>query len=272
MDRPSSAIRNGATAGNQRPPPAGGGPRFLGWLSLPFLLVIWQVAATLLASRFLPGPLEVVAHVAHLARDAHLVADFGRTLGRAAMAFVAAMTLGTLLGFLLGRSRVADRLFGGWIVVGMNLPAIVIAIICYIWLGLSEFALVLAVVINKTPLVTTTVREGVRNFLAEYDELAEAFRMPLLRRLRLVLLPQLLPFLLAAARTGLSLIWKIVLVFEVLGSDGGVGFRIGIFYQFFDMKGILAYTSVFIIVVMAIEHGALRPLERSILRWRPDQR
>ena len=188
------------------------------------------------------------------------------------MAFVAAMILGTLLGFLLGRSRIADRLFGGWIVVGMNLPAIVVAIICYIWLGLSEFALVLAVVINKTPLVTTTVREGVRNFLAEYDELAEAFRMPLLRRLRLVLLPQLLPFLMAAARTGLSLIWKIVLVFEVLGSDGGVGFRIGIFYQFFDMKGILAYTSVFILVVMAIEHGALRPLERSILRWRPDQR
>ena len=272
MERPLPAIGNGAPVGYRRPSPAGGGSRLVGWLSLPFLLAIWQLAATLLASRFLPGPFDVAAHVVHLANNQHLAADFGRTLGRAAMGFVAAMVLGTLLGFLLGRSRIADRLFGGWIVVGMNLPAIVVAIICYIWLGLSEFALVLAVVINKTPLVTTTVREGVRNFLAEYDELAEAFRMPLLRRLRLVLLPQLLPFLMAAARTGLSLIWKIVLVFEVLGSDGGVGFRIGIFYQFFDMKGILAYTSVFILVVMAIEHGVLRPLERSILRWRPDQR
>ncbi|MFZ9686281.1 MAG: ABC transporter permease [Gemmobacter sp.] len=241
-------------------------------MSLPLLIVFWHLGAALVASRFLPGPMEVLGHIGHLARNQHLIADFGRTLGRAAMAFVAAMIIGTLLGFALGRSRIADRLFGGWVVVGMNLPAIVVAIICYIWLGLSEFALVLAVVINKTPLVTTTVREGVRNFLADYDELAEAFRMPLLRRVRLVLLPQLLPFLMAAARTGLSLIWKIVLVFEVLGSDGGVGFRIGIFYQFFDMKGILAYTSVFILVVLAIEHGALRPLERSILRWRPDQR
>jgi len=52
-----------------------------------------------------------------------------------------------------------------------------------------------------------------------------------------------MPFVLAAARTGLSLVWKMV-VFEVLGSDGGVGFRVGVF-QFFDMGGILAYTVCF---------------------------
>jgi NitT/TauT family transport system permease protein len=272
MQRPSPAGRSGAPTVRRSASVAGGRGDLLGWLSFPLLIVLWQIAAMLVASRFLPSPMEVLGHIADLSRNQHLVADFGRTLGRAAMAFVAAMIIGTLLGFLLGRSRIADRLFGGWVVVGLNLPAIVVAIICYIWLGLSELALVLAVVINKTPLVTTMVREGVRSFLADYDELAEAFRMPLLRRVRLVLLPQLLPFLMAAARTGLSLIWKIVLVFEVLGSDGGVGFRIGIFYQFFDMKGILAYTSVFILVVLAIEHGALRPLERRILRWRPDQR
>jgi NitT/TauT family transport system permease protein len=44
--------------------------------------------------------------------------------------------------------------------------------------------------------------------------------------LRLIYAPQLVPFLLAATRTGLALIWKIVLTFEVLGRDGGVGFRI----------------------------------------------
>jgi NitT/TauT family transport system permease protein len=180
------------------------------------------------------------------------------------------MALGGAIGIAFGRVRQLDRLFATWVVIGLNLPAIVIAIVLYIWLGLTEFALILAVIVNKVPLVIVTIREGVRSFSPDYEELAAAFRMPLGRRLRLLFLPQLVPFILAAARTGLSLIWKIVLVFEVLGSDGGVGFRISVFFQFFDMKGILAYTSAFVLVVLAFEYGVLRPLERRVLRWRWD--
>ncbi len=252
-------------------PPERPADRRLEWLSLPLLLLLWQGAAMIAVSRFLPSPIAVAGHVVDLTLNGRLIADFGQTLARAAIGFVMAMTLGCFLGFVLGRVRTADRLFGPWVTVGLNLPAIVIAIICYIWLGLSEFALIVAVVINKTPLVTTTIREGVRSFLPEYDELARAFRMPLGRRIRLIYLPQLMPFMMAAARTGLALIWKIVLVFEVLGSDGGVGFRVSIYFQYFDMAGILSYTTVFVSMVMLFEHGVLRPIERRVARWRQDR-
>ena len=222
----------------------------------------------LFPNRLFPTPVDVAFEIVDLTVNGKLLADFGKTLSRAAIGFVVAMSIGTALGILLGRVRLADRLFSTWVVVGLNLPAIVIAIVLYIWLGLTEFALILAVIVNKVPLVITTVREGVRSFLPEYDELARAFRMTSGRRLRLIFVPQLMPFVLAAARTGLSLIWKIVLVFEVLGSDGGVGFRISVLFQFFDIKGILAYTSAFIIVVLMLEFGVMRPLERHVLRWR----
>ena len=192
------------------------------------------------------------------------------TLLRASAAFIIAMALGTALGIILGRRRWLDRLLSGWLLVGLNLPAIVVAIVFYIWLGLTEIALVTAVVINKVPLVITTIREGVRSLSPDYDELATALHLSPLRRLRLITVPQLMPFVLAAARTGLSLIWKIVLVFEVLGSDGGVGYRVSIQFQFFDITGILAYTTAFILVVLAFEYGLLRPLERKVLQWRPD--
>ncbi len=52
---------------------------------------------------------------------------------------------------MFGRVRWADRLFSTWVVVGLNLPAIVIAIALYIWLGLTETALMIAVVLNKVP-------------------------------------------------------------------------------------------------------------------------
>src|SRR5690606_28805555 len=138
--------------------------------------------------------------------------DLAKTLLRAAVAFAVSMLLGTAIGIVIGRLPIIDRLFAAWLVVGLNLPAIVIAIVLYIWLGLTEFALVLAVVLNKTPLVIATIREGVRSFSRDFEELGRAFRLPLHRRLRLIFVPQLMPYLLAAARTGLSLIWKIVLV------------------------------------------------------------
>lgn len=225
----------------------------------------------LLAHRLFPTPVEVGAEMLRLAREASLLADLGKTLWRACLAFALAMLIGTALGILLGRKSWFDRLFSSWLLVGLNLPAIVVAILLYIWLGLTETALILAVVINKVPLVATTIREGVRSFAPEFEELAQAMRWPTTKRLRLVFVPQLLPFVLAAARTGLSLIWKIVLVFEVLGSDGGVGYRVSLFFQFFDITGILAYTAAFIVIVLGVEYGVLRPIEQKVLQWRSAQ-
>lgn len=244
---------------------------FLELLSFPILLLTWQILATLLANRLFPSPLDVAGEIVRLAGEGRLLLDLSKTLLRAGAAFVLAMAIGTALGIALGRLPAFDRLFSSWLIVGLNLPAIVVAIVLYIWLGLTEFALVAAVVINKVPLVAATIREGVRSFAAEFDELALAMRWPFLKRLRLVFIPQLMPFVLAAARTGLSLIWKIVLVFEVLGSDGGVGYRVSLFFQFFDITGILAYTASFIAVVVAVEYGLLRSLERKLLKWRPAQ-
>ena len=240
-------------------------------LSLPLFLLLWQLLAMWLQHRLVPTPVEVTGKIWSLTLNGWLLEDLGKTLYRAMIAFVVAMVAGTIIGSLLGYFRSADRLFGSWVVVGLNVPAIVVAIACYIWLGLTDFALVLAVVINKAPLVIVNMREGVRSLSRDLSELADAYRMSFVRRLRLVIVPQLMPFVLAAARTGLSLIWKIVLVFEVLGSDGGMGFRVGMFFNFFDVTGILAYSVSFICVVLAIEYGIMRPLEERILGWRPER-
>ena len=235
------------------------------------LLAAWQLLAMVFPGRLFPTPIDVAIELWRDTVEGKLLSDMGKTLWRAAVAFVIAMSLGTAIGIAFGRNRIADRLFSTWVIVGLNLPAVVIAIVLYIWLGLTEFALIIAVIVNKVPLVITTIREGVRSFSPEYDELGRAFRMPFGRRLKLIFVPQLTPYVLAAARTGLALIWKIVLVFEVLGSDGGVGFRINTLFQFFDMKGILAYTTAFILVVLAFEYWVMRPLEHYVLRWRTDR-
>ena len=90
------------------------------------------------------------------------------------------------------------------------------------------------------------MREGARALDPGLAEMAQSFRMTRWRTLRHVMLPQLTPYFFAAARSGLALIWKIVLVVELLGRSNGVGFQIQIYFQLFDVTLILAYTLAFI--------------------------
>ena len=83
-----------------------------------------------------------------------------------------------------------------------------------------------------------------------------------------VWLPQLFPYLMAATRGGLALIWKIVLVVELLGRSDGVGFQLHMAFQVFDVASILAYSLAFIAVVQLIELALLQPLERRASSWR----
>ena len=78
------------------------------------------------------------------------------------------------------------------------------------------------------------------------------------------------PYLMGAARSGLALIWKIVLVVELLGRSNGVGFQLNLFFQLFDVASILAYTIAFVVVVQVIELGILLKIRRSKLH-RPER-
>jgi NitT/TauT family transport system permease protein len=86
--------------------------------------------------------------------------------------------------------------------------------------------------------------------------------------LRHVTVPQLAPFLAAAARSGLSLVWKIVLVVEAFGRSNGVGYRLAIAFQEFDVVTILAYALTFIFIVQLIEFVVLQPLQARVNAWR----
>ena len=168
----------------------------------------------------------------------------------------------------MGRLNWFDKIFDAWIIIALNIPALVTIILCYVWLGLTEVAAIIAVSVNKIPTVVVTLREGVRALDSKLDEVAALYRLPKSRRLIYVHFPQLYPYLMVAARSGLALIWKIVLVVELLGRSDGVGFQLGIYFQFFDITGILAYTFAFAGVILAVEAGILRPLEKRATRWR----
>lgn len=233
-----------------------------------FLLVAWQLAASVLADPLLPSPLEVQALAWRETVQGPLLMHLGATLRRVALAFLIAMLVGSTIGVLMGSSRTADLLLDPWLILFLNIPALVIIVLGYVWFGLLEVTAVLAIAVNKIPNVVVTLREGTRVLDSNFEEMARSFRLGWRKTLILVTLPQLLPYFTVAARNGLSLIWKIVLVVELLGRSDGIGFQLHLYFQLFDVTAILAYSLAFILVMLVIEYSLLQPLERLSNRWR----
>ena len=237
-------------------------------LSIATGLALWYVLALVAQSPLLPSPDDVAAFVAREITSGEMLAQLGITLARVAAAFVIAMAIGSAVGLVMGQSKLADRWADPWLILFLNLPALVVIIMAYVWFGLTEAAAVGAVAVNKIPNVVVTIREGARALDPKLDDLARVYQLTRIDRLKHVVLPQLQPYFAAAARSGISLIWKIVLVVELLGRSNGVGFQLYLYFQLFDVTAILGYTLVFVTLMIVIELFLVQPFERHATRWR----
>lgn len=244
------------------------GSRWACWVALPLALLLWAGIALVVQTPLLPTPAAVLDTFWQALQSGELPEHLLVTLRRVLIAFALAMALGTLLGMWMGRSRLANALLDPLLVLFLNLPALVTIILLYVWFGLVEAAAVLAVVVNKVPNVAVTVREGARSLDPKLEQMARVYGFGRWQRIAHVWLPQLFPYLMAATRGGLALIWKIVLVVELLGRSDGIGFQLHMAFQVFDVASILAYSLAFIAVVQLIELALLQPLERRASAWR----
>ncbi|MSS76226.1 MAG: ABC transporter permease subunit [Methyloglobulus sp.] len=237
-------------------------------LSFLALLLVWQALAAFLNSNNLPTPLVVGKVLWQGCLNGQIPYHLGVTLLRLIVSFSIAMLLGCGLGILLGRNKKLDSFFDNWLVIFLNIPALVTIILCYVWFGLTEVAAILAVVINKLPNVIVTIREGARALDQDLLEMARSYRFGRKKTLLNVVWPQLYPYIMGATRTGLALVWKIILVVELLGRSNGVGFQLYSFFQLFDVASLLAYTIAFVGIIQLLELMVLKPLDARAQRWR----
>lgn len=238
-------------------------------LSLCLFGLFWAALAAFKADpSVLPGPVDVAQVFWSETLAGRLPRELLATLLRVVVSFALAMGLGCLLGFLLGRYRVLNQWADPWVTIFMNLPALVLIVLCYLWIGLNETAAIVAVTLNKTAMVMVTIRQGVGSFDPAFDDLALVARLSRRERLRHLILPQLAPWLAVAARNGIAIIWKIVLVVEFLGRSSGVGFRIHLYFQQFQIAHVLVYSLSFVAVMLLVEHGIIQRWEARAARWR----
>ena len=120
-------------------------------LSVLGFLLVWYVAAEIAHSRLLPGPVAVLHYIVDETLHGDLLPELGITLWRVLASFVLAMAIGSVVGLAMGQSPALNRVLDPWLIVLLNLPALVVIILAYVWFGLNEAAAIGAVALNKIP-------------------------------------------------------------------------------------------------------------------------
>jgi NitT/TauT family transport system permease protein len=232
------------------------------------VLAVWQILALFFPPSLLPGPSPVLARVWTIVGSGQFAFHMAHTVARVVAGFLAAFVVSLALGILMGVSRTAEKFFEVEIMIGLTVPSLAWAVLALMWFGIREIAPIFTIFVILLPLITLNMWQGTKALDQDLIEMARAFRVRRGAVIREVVIPQLVPYLLAATRFGLSLAWKVAVIAEMLGISNGVGYMIHYSFGVFSMEEVLAWTLSFTLVMMLVEYGVLNPIEARITRWR----
>ena len=145
--------------------------------SIITFFLIWHISSMFVDIDLLPGPSDVSKKIVEEAQSSELFFHTLITLKRVTISFIIAMLVGTFFGIYMGRNEKANVALDDWLVLGLNVPALVIIILCYVWFGLNELAAILAVSLNKIPMVAVIMREGSRAIEQDYLDVARFYKI-----------------------------------------------------------------------------------------------
>lgn len=252
------------------------------YLSLPFSsgvargfgillgVIAWYAIASVFPADLMPYPIETLVLTWELVASGVVTTHLVDTLWRTLWGFVGAAIIGVGIGVVMGTNYYGRQFALPYLVAGLSVPAIAWAAITTLVFGFSELAPITATIAVTFPFIAINVWKGVENIDADLVDMCDAFGVSRLRLLKRVIVPNAAPQLFAATRFGLAISWKIVTIAEIFASSSGIGYKLIQAYTRYQFERAWAWAIVFIVVVLLIEYGILRPLERKVYAYRHD--
>lgn len=244
-----------------------------GCLTVPFsiaaALAAWEAASRWsgLPPYLLPSPAQVWQRFILSLGDGSLARNAATTLLEVLLGLAVGVILATVLGYLLGKSPLLERLLSPYLIASQAIPVVAIAPLLVIWFDSRMFSKVLicALIVFFPVLVNTVV--GVRAVPENLRDLMRSMKATPLQMLAYLEIPAALPVFLGGLRIGTTLSVIGAVVGEFVGADRGLGFLVNVGRGQFDTA--LVFVAVFTLVGMALGlYGAVLLLEKKLLAWR----
>ncbi|HEY6459761.1 MAG TPA: ABC transporter permease subunit [Polyangiaceae bacterium] len=239
---------------------------YRGLAALAILVVIWAAASEIARTPLAPGPVAVGAAIAAGVRDGTLVRALVTSTARLLAGYVVALLLGVPLGIALARSSLVKQTVGP-IVLGLgSVPSICWLPLAILWFGLSEWAILLVVVLGASLPVAVATENAVKHVPPSIERAARTMGARGARLMITVTLPAALPGILGGAKIGWTFALRSLMAGELLFVSGGLGQLLETGRDLGDTALVLAVVVVIVGLGRASESLLFARADRAIAR------
>ena len=243
------------------------GLRYESVVTFAALAVVWQIVSLFVPHFLFPSIPEIAERLLAIFTSWKSIGDAFATGARILAGLGGAFVLGTLLALPMARSAVFERYVYPLLNFNQGIPALSWVVIAIIWFRGIEFRIFFIMVMTTLPAFTFQVLDAYRTMSKDLFEMTLAFRPTRLDLFRTLIWPTVLPGILTAWKVNLGNAARVVVVAELVGATGGVGYQLLQQQQLFDMAGAVAWTLVLVIFVLIVQ-AAITLIETRTLRYR----
>jgi len=219
------------------------------------LLGGWEIVVRAFAPAYVAKPSTVLMAIPKVLANRDFFFAASQTLAAVAQGLLIAIVVGTVIGLMIGRSVIADRMLRHYINGFYAVPMIVILPLVTLWFGYTSGARLATIVFAALFSIILNVSDGARAVPREYLEVSRSFRAARFRSLFEIVFPSAMPYFLAGVRlaAGRALIGAVVA--EFFTAIGGLGYFI--LYMSRTFRHDEAFVGVLLLAAFGIGFDAL---------------
>lgn len=236
-------------------------------VSIALLAVAWQIASLFFPHFLFPPVPDIVTRTVEILISGPLLIDVLMTAGRIMAGLAGAFVLGGVLALAIGRSPSIESYLTPILVFLQGIPALSWVVIAIIWFHGTEFRIFFIMLMTTLPAFTFQILDAIRSMSKDLFEMTMAFRPRRWTLFRVLIVPTVVPGILTAWKVNLGNAARVVVVAELVGATGGVGYQLLRQQQLFDMAGAVAWTLQLVIFVLVVQQTIVF-IENWLLRYR----
>jgi ABC-type nitrate/sulfonate/bicarbonate transport system permease component len=231
------------------------------------ILLAWETVARAgwVDPLFVPAPSAVVRAFGRIGASA--LHGLGDTLLKTAIAYVLSVVLGVSLGIVIGSVRALREVLSPFVVALYGMPKILVLPWIILLLGFGTAPAIVYGTIHGLFPILMLVMGGVRDVDRTLVSVARAFGASPWQLYRKVLLPAIVPTVLAGMRLGIVFCLLGVLIVEMFAGVRGMGHVMGSLANGFQAPELFAATALVSVASIAIVLG-LDALNERLSHWR----
>jgi NitT/TauT family transport system permease protein len=251
----------------------GGARTWLGLLSVILGILAWYLFTRYggVPNFILPSPFSVWVRFLKALRDGSLLYHTGITLIEIVLGLLVGALLATIVGYILAKSPVLERILSPYVVASQAIPIVAVAPLLVIWLGdgILSKVVICALIVFFPVLVNTIV--GVRAVPTALYDLMNSLHASRSQILWKVEVPASLPVFLGGLRVGATLSVIGAIVGELVDAEAGLGFLLQLGDFQYDTP--MVFVAVFTLIALALMlYGFVVLLEKRYLKWQNTSR